>query len=342
MIRARLVASAALCLLATAPLSAQDGREALIRSLEREPAVSFEGIQRTEVTSGGKTRRAAQIVKRRAPDKLRIEYLEPARLKGELVIDDGQHLRRSISSLKVIEEGPSRLQRAQQRQSSRIRALRAGKTPVSFVRDDTLLGRRVTVVSILPARPNRPVRTLWLDQLTGVALRVEEKGPGDRTSVTTFERISFNPVLGDAEFQLPVPAGVTVVPEQLGRPISPQRAEAIARRLWGGLPTPTLLPPGYVLTSAHQLSFHQRPVIALRYTRGRDDLSLFVSTAAGEPFSAPMRPRLNVVQRPVGGVLVTLVGSLPPPQLERIAASLQHPAESTRLQSSPATHSHAR
>jgi hypothetical protein len=183
-------------------------------------------------------------------------------------------------------------------------------------------------VQLAPARPDRPARTLWLDRATGVALRVEEKSPGGRTSVTSFERIGFDPVLGAAEFRLEIPAGFTVVPAHLGRPISLHRARELARRFWGGLPMPSQLPAGFALTSAHQLSFHKHPVIVLRYTRGRDDLSLFVSDSAGEPFSAPVQPHVNVYQHPFGQVLVTLVGSPSPAALSHIAGSLRLPEES--------------
>jgi negative regulator of sigma E activity len=173
----------------------------------------------------------------------------------------------------------------------------------------------------VPAQPERRTRVFWVDHATGLPLRIEEKG-SDRTSVTTFQRIDFSPVLGDAEFQLPVPAGVTIVPASLGRPITLEHAEQMAKRFWGSMPTPGVLPPGYQLTSVHHLNFHRRPVIALRYTRGKEDLSLFISGATEEPFAAPVKPRLNVVQRPVGGVLVTLVGSLSTTELQRIATSL--------------------
>jgi outer membrane lipoprotein-sorting protein len=313
---------AVICLLVAAPLPAQDGREALIQSLERERLATYAGLQTTTITGGGRTRRTEQVVKRR-PGKLRIEYLAPARLKGGLVVDDGKQFRRYIPSLKVVEEGPSRLQRALKRHRQQVRDLRDGKAAATLVGEETLLGRKVTVVTITPSKPDRPTRTLWLDQASGVPLRVVEKGRGGRTSVTTFERIEFKPVLGSAEFQLPIPAGVTVVPARLGRPISPQQAEQIARRLWGSLPMPGSVPEGYTLTSAHQLHFHKQPVIALRYTRGREALTLFVSGAGGAPYVAPVKPGVNVVQRPMGAVLVTLVGSLPSTELQRITASLR-------------------
>src|SRR5947207_4490957 len=125
MIRLALTAAA---LLSLAPLSlpAQDAREVLIRSLEQESHVSFAGYQTTVVTDGGKVRRAAQVVKRQAPNKLRIEYLAPQHLKGEVVVDDGTRLRRYIPALRVVEEGPSRLQRSLDRHRDRIRDLREG------------------------------------------------------------------------------------------------------------------------------------------------------------------------------------------------------------------------
>jgi outer membrane lipoprotein-sorting protein len=319
------LAALALLLLAAAPLRAEDAREALIHSIEQESRVSFAGLQTTVVTDRGKSRSAKELVMRQAPDKLRIEYLAPARQREVLVIDDGRRLRHYIPSLKVIEEGPSRVRRTLQRQQARIRALRAGKGNIALAGETMLLGRPVVIVAITPANPARPQRTLWLDRATGVALQIEDQSHGGRTSVTHFLRIAFNPILGPAEFQLPIPRGVTVVPESMGRPISVQRAEQVARRLWGGIPQPSTLPPGYALTSAHQLRFRKKPVIALRYTRGRDDLSLFVSANAGEPFAAPMPHGVNVVQRPIGKILVTLVGSLPPAELERIAGSLRPP-----------------
>jgi outer membrane lipoprotein-sorting protein len=322
MIRVSL-AAAALFLLAPVSMTAQDARDILIRSMEQESHVSFAGFQTTVVTDGGRVRRSAQIVKRRAPNKLRIEYVAPSRLKGEVVVDDGARLRRSIPALRLVEEGPSRLHRSSQRHRDRIRDIRDGRRAVTLVSDGTFLGRPVTIVQLAPSKPGRPTRTLWLDHATGVALRIEEKSPGGRSSVTAFERISFAPLLGDAEFRLDIPSGFTVVPAEMGRPISTRHARELARRLWGGLPTPGQLPAGFVLTSAHQLSFHKRPVIGLRYTRGRDDLSVFISDSSGEPFSAPVQPRVNVYQHPFGRMLVTLVGSPSTAQLAQIAASLR-------------------
>jgi outer membrane lipoprotein-sorting protein len=310
-------------LLVGAPLRAEDGREVMIRSLEREGKVNYEGVQTTVVQEGGEKRRTRQVVKRRGLRQLRIEYLLPPRLRGELVVDDGVHCRHYIPALSLVEEGPSRLEHARQRHQERLKALRTGKLPVTLVGEERLLDRKVTVVTITPRDPDRPVRTFWLDHDTGVALKVEEHRRDGRTSVTTFEQFRSNPILGESEFHLETPVGATVVPASMGRPIPPGRATALARRLWGGLPTPALLPAGYTLTSAHLLHYRKRPVIALRYTRGHDDLSLFVSGSNGEPFAAPIKPRLNVVQRPMGGMLVTLVGSLPPARLQQVLDSVR-------------------
>ncbi len=319
------VAAFALLLLAAVPARAEDAREAMIHSIEQENRITYVGLQTTAVTDRGKTRTAQQVVKRLRPDKLRIEYLAPARLRGELVVDDGQRLRHYIPSLRVVEEGPSQVRKTLDRQRKRVQALLHGKVNLAAVGEGTLIGRAVMIVAVMPPKPDRPVRTLWLDRSTGVALRIEDRFPGGRVSVTSFDQISFDPILGAAEFELPIPQGVTVVPASMGRPIPVRRAQQTAQRLWGGMPEPTLLPPGFTLTSAHQLSFHKQPVIALRYTRGRENLSLFVSASAGEPFSAPVEQHVNVFQRPLGKVLVTLVGSLPPEQLQRVADSLRLP-----------------
>jgi outer membrane lipoprotein-sorting protein len=320
MTRAVPAAIAALLLL-SGPLLAQDAREVLIRSLQRERSASYAGLQKTVVTDGGRTRQTEQVVKRRK-GKLRIEYLAPSRLKGELVVDDGNQFRHYVPALRVMEEGPSRASRAMHRRAEQIKHLREGRTQVTLRGEETLLGRKVDVVAVQPSKPERPFRTLWLDRETGVPLRVEEKRPSGRVSVTTFEQIDFKSIMGDAEFRLMVPQGATVVPASMGRPISPRRAEHLAQRLWGGLPA--LTPPsGYELTSAHQLSFRGRPVVGLRYTRGKEALTLFVSEGSGERFSAPVQPRLNVVQRPIDRMLVTLVGSLPAGELQQLLGSVR-------------------
>src|SRR5437870_3937227 len=92
---------AVLLIVAPLPISAQDARDVMIRSLEQESHLSFEGYQTTFVTDQGRERRTSQVVKRMAPDKLRIEYLAPQRLKGELVVDDGTRFRRYIPALRV-------------------------------------------------------------------------------------------------------------------------------------------------------------------------------------------------------------------------------------------------
>jgi outer membrane lipoprotein-sorting protein len=322
--RRALPAAFALLLLA-GPLLAEDAREILIRSLQRERGATYAGRQTTVVTDGGHTRRTEQVVKRRG-GKLRIEYLAPDRLKGELVVDDGRQFRHYVPTLRVMEEGRSRARRAMDRHHEQIKSLREGSTEVSYRGEETVLGRKVDVIAVQPSKPDRPSRVLWLDRETGVPLRVEEKRRSGRTSVTRFEQIDFSPILGEAEFRLPVPQGTSVVPSSMGRPISKRRAERLAQR-WGGLPAFTP-PAGYELTSTHQLSFRGRPVVGLRYTKGRDALSVFVSGGGGEPFAAPVQSRLNVVQRPVGGMLVTLVGSLPADELQQLLGSVRVPVAS--------------
>src|SRR5881409_2245120 len=100
MIRSHRAAWVLMPLLAAAPLLAQDARETLLRHLERGGGVTFAGRQTTVVTTDGRTRRTEQVVKRRGTSKLRIEYLAPPRLRGELVVDDGESFRHYIPALR--------------------------------------------------------------------------------------------------------------------------------------------------------------------------------------------------------------------------------------------------
>lgn len=263
--------------------AALDGREVLVRSLEREGQVDYEGLQATVVSWGrGRESRTEQIVKFKRPNRLRIEYLAPPRLKGDVVVDDGTRLRRFVRALGIVEEGPSPPRGFSGRQRPELeRALRRGALSVSLEGEETVAGRRAWVVTLAPRAPGRPGRKLWLDQEHGLPLRVRQTGPGGRVTDTFFQRITFGVTLDDREFVLEAPEGTPVVPRARGRAVSLPEAEKIAEQHWGRLYQIRSLPPGIALRSVRLLELDGKPVLHLRYGNGRRGFSLFQSEGPG-------------------------------------------------------------
>jgi outer membrane lipoprotein-sorting protein len=136
-------------------------REVLLRSLEQEGTFDYAGTQSTLVKNGAKEHQTDQIVQFKHPNQLRIEYLAPPRLRGDVVIDDGVQTRRFVHKLGVIEQGPAVVRAFDPKRRRQIeRALRSGQLQVTMVGEEVVAFRRAWVIEVTPANPNRPRRKL--------------------------------------------------------------------------------------------------------------------------------------------------------------------------------------
>jgi outer membrane lipoprotein-sorting protein len=308
-------------------------REVILRAIEESRHVDYEGLQTTVITRGAKGQRTEQIVKFKRPNLLRIEYVAPPRLKGDVVIDDGTRTRRYVHAKGIVVEGPALVGGKKPKNRLQIvRAIRAGKLKVVQEGEETVAGRRAWVVRIAAADPTRPQRHLWIDAEHGLPLRVRVTGPGERVSDTAFHRITFNPEFSAGEFELSVPPGTPTVSRPKSRIVTLAEAERIARENWGQLYQIGSLPEGAELVSVHLLEYQGRPVVHLRYRSGKRVLSLFQTAAAGSLATLVQEPMPAVKgngRRPFvlhftrGRSRLSLVGPFLQPRLQRIADSVQ-------------------
>lgn len=255
---------------------------------------------------------------RRKPGRLRIEYLAPPGVRGEVLVDDGEEARLYRPRLGVVEEGPSQVRKGEQQKATQIRQLERGRLLVNEEPSEAVAGRPVRVFSV--TAPNGRARRLWIDRERAVILKVQEMSAQGQTVTTAFTQVDYSRAPADADFILNLPPGTISVPAGLGRPIPLPRAQQLASE-WGGLYRPAALPGGFALRAAYRTQINRTPVVALLYSNGQQSFTLFQGRAAGMQQKWQDR-RLRARQRVLSGVTFTIVGPLPEAELERILNSV--------------------
>jgi outer membrane lipoprotein-sorting protein len=292
----------------------EDVRALLERSLIQGDGVALSGEQVTAATGpAGVRREVVQSIRRRA-NRVRIDYLAPPGVRGQVMVDDGRSYRLFLPRFRLIEEGPSQVQRGAAQQQRLLVQLRRGRLDVRFDRDEAVAGRPARVLVVTP--PHGKPRRLWIDRERAVVLKVEEQGSGGQVVSTYFTRVDFNAIPSDGDFVLTVPPGTQTFPARLGRPLPLARAQAMAMA-WGGLYQAGWLPPGYSLRAILRTQIERAPAIVLLYGNGQQAILLFQGPARGAPNPEQVRT-LNVAQREVEGVTLTAAGPVPPADLQHL------------------------
>ncbi len=289
----------------------------MVRSLREGDAVPLTGEQVTVVVHGATRREVVQAV-RRSGGRLRLDFLAPPGVVGQVVLDDGRAYRHFKPRLRVLEEGESRLARTHAQQQRQLAQILRGRIAVQEEREELVAGRRARVVLLTPPRGGRP-RRLWLDRELAVQLKVEETGPAGQTISTAFRRIDLNPQHSDGDFILQVPAGTQVIPAGLGRPVTVIRARGVAQS-WGGLYQLAALPPGFAFRAAFITRLNQKVGVVLVYGSGPQTLSFFQGPGAAVPKPGALRG-VNVVGKVIQDVPLALAGPLPHADLQRVLDS---------------------
>lgn len=249
--------------------AAEPSFEALVRS----SSVPYRG---TLVINGATVVR----VTHGAGDRKRQEIVEPLKLKGDLIVDNGKTLWHFSPRTHRIDLSPTR--QWGERISERLRLLTRNYR-LKLKGRDAVAGRPVHVVDLVSNHPNRGWQRLWLDQDHAVPLRVERHAPNGRLlERTEFREIDFPERLDPGEFHMELPnnAAVTTSVKLLasGRTLSEVRDQIpFEVRL------PGFVPPGFEVLDLHL--FESRGVKSLhwRLTDGLTTLSLFLTEREHHP-----------------------------------------------------------
>ncbi|MGB9586970.1 MAG: hypothetical protein ACPL7O_02200, partial [Armatimonadota bacterium] len=117
-----------------------DGRTVLKNMLEAEGKAVFTAHQVTTLARGPAVT-SEQTVCRAGFKGMRIEYLEPPALRGEVIADDGHVYAHLIPREKVLRVGPSRLKMLQTRMNETHAGFKRGALDVSLLGKDRIASR---------------------------------------------------------------------------------------------------------------------------------------------------------------------------------------------------------
>lgn len=266
-------------------------------------------------------------------DRRRHEVLAPAGMRGELIVDNGRTRWHHSPRTSQVDIAPSEHGYKRPLMSTRLleRNFR-----LHVVRKDRVAGRPTTVVDVLPLHAGRPSQRIWMDEATGLPLRVERRTPqGDLISMSEFRKIQVPAKLPpDAfEFALPPRARVTSSVQMIA---TGSTLAELRTPMPFPVRMPTYLPSGFEVTTVHLFENQGIRSLHWRLSDGLDMLSLFqtdrahraprppgahgVTVANAQGFIVGQGPHRMVCWDTPEGAF-SLVGDLSQGELMRIAAS---------------------
>jgi len=309
--------------------AAPDATTIIRNMLDSEGKASFTAYQVTTISRGPSVT-SEQIVYRRGYSGMRIEYIAPAVLKGEIMADDGRVSMHLIPRQKVIRTHPSRLAVLRQRTDQAIQALSKGQLSVELVGADKIAGESVYVLVVRPRRGDQgPVRKFWVDTEKWVKLKTEDIGPnGTVASTSYYTRIQYLNDIPDAKFRIDPPEGYRV--ERNDGPPGLMPLDKARKMVRFRLAQPGDVPPGFRLVGAAVEPFRGSHIVGLRYTNNVSSFSLFETPERTlnprfmeRLHEGPVRPGRGVYSWRKGPLNFTLVGPLSSDQIKRIVNSMK-------------------
>ena len=298
-------------------------QDLLKQMLQAENSLALSGDQVTLVVRNGLDISSEQQVQRRGARALRLDYVRPARLAGEQIIDNGQFYCRFIPAQDTLELGPSRIQERRIRVPQVIRQIRAGRLIVHQVGEETVAGHDCQIVQVM-ARSAAPVpsRKFWIDPVSGAQLRIEQyDSQGRLQSASYYTQVTYNPVFDKAAFRLPKNGGKVITNGFAAPSLTLDQVRAQA-----GFPlqVPSALPDGFRYQGGSISQRRNAPVAEMRYFNGTNALSVFETPdRAGISPSRAQHPRRGVLFGRQGGLKVVIIANLGNAELDSVLASLR-------------------
>jgi hypothetical protein len=304
-------------------LSDQPAQDLFKRMLQAENRLVLAGDQVSTVSRNGLDFSSEEQVQRDGARALRIDYLRPAGLAGEQIIDNGRFYCHLMPAKDTLELSPSRIQSLRVRVPEVIAQIRADRLVVQSMGQDVVAGHACGIVQAA-ARSSAPVpwRRFWIDPTNGAQLRIEQYGANGRLqSVSYYTQVTYNPRFDAAAFRLPS-TGSKVVTSGFATPsltLDQVRAQAGFRA-----PAPAYLPEGFQYQAGSVSEARRSHVVELRYFNGANTLSVFETPdGPGTGRAQTEHPRHGVLFGRQAGMKVVLIGNVGNGELEKVLTSLR-------------------
>lgn len=307
-----------------------DGPTVLKKMLDAEKKVSFTAHQVTTIARKPAVT-SEQIIYKAGNRGMRMEYIEPPGLRGEVMADDGKTLVHYIPKEKVARKHPSRLAIMGMRTGQAGKAFSRGGFQVNLVGKDKIAGRNAYVIEVRPKmRRGVPARKFWVDTEKWIKLKTEDIAPdGTVTSMSYYTKIDFVNDIPNAKFHIDLPDGVRIEQDRGDRhsmSIEQARQKAGFRVL-----APSYLPSGFKAAGATVMPFRHGQLVVVRFSDGVSSFSLFQTPGRmlnpkflQRLHEGPVQPGKGIYSWRQGNLNFTIIGpAISSDQMHRIAASVK-------------------
>lgn len=320
-----LFAILAICCMLWLPVQAQTPMQWIQRMERGERTVALEGVRVTQFLLPVPLPPVEERIVR-VGIRYRVEYLQPPPRRGEVLIDDGVRRFHHIPRLNRVLEMPSDQPLILRRRRELIQRLRSGELRLSVKGEETIAGRRATLIETFTAQ-GQPLPRLWIDREYGVILRMEELTPrGELRMRTEYVQIKL-------PAEVPMDNFVPHFPPQAQRRVVLPPSQVFTRvedaqPLVGfSIRQPRELPKGFRLTEVRMRILRQRPLVSLYYTDGASSVTLF-QTRIPLRSEAPLLKTLasvasHVEQWEEGGIYFVLLGDADPTVFQQIRKAMR-------------------
>lgn len=303
-----------------------EARRLVLLYLRKGIRQPYTGEEITRIIQG-RVVESRQTVIYGGPGRIRMEYLSPPSMKGEILLISGGRIYQYRPSHGDILDGVAGGTELAERVRAIAAGLRSGQISARVVGDELVAGNWATIVEIRSVRGDQWFLRFWIDARTGVRLRFMRLDAQGRTvAESTFASINYVP---SVDARLLSPASLPPVPHVPRLPATPPLANVdLAQAQAGYAIRVPALPEGYYLSGVWVTADPSgRKTTILRYTDGVNNFALFetpLPPGRGRPGAALwMRPRLGVAHWTAGDLAFTLIGHLAPQEYRQIAESLR-------------------
>lgn len=226
---------------------------------------------------GGKSEMAKAKMMNKMPDKNRIEYLEPAEMAGQIMVNDGKTIwnynpaKNEVTRMDMPEIGKL----SEQDYTRSIKEL-LNQTDISCLGTDKFEGRSVYIIKASPKNGSMGIRyNMFVDSENWMPLKMEMFDKNDKlmTSIE-YRDIKFNTGISDSEFEFKVPEGAKVVTRELPAPPKKMTLEEARKEVNFTVLTPSCLPEGYTFDSATVFKYDDKESVSLLYRNSSSTLVL--------------------------------------------------------------------
>jgi len=303
--------------------SDQPAQDLFKRMLQAENRLALAGNQVSTVSRNGLDFSSEEQVQRDGAHALRIDYLRPAGLAGEQIIDNGRFYCHFMPATDTLDLSPSRIQNLRVRVPEVIAQIRAGRLVAQSMGQDVVAGHACGIIQVA-ARSTAPVpwQRFWIDPTNGAQLRNEQYDADGRLHrASYYTQVTYSPRFNGATFRLPANGGKIVTS---GFATPSLTLDQVRAQAGFPVPTPVYLPEGFKYQAGSISEARRGRVIELRYFNGANTLSVF-ETPDG-PGTGPARtehPRHGVLFGRQAGMKVVLIGNVGNGELEKVLTSLR-------------------